>query len=242
MKIYLGFLLCLLATFLFAQDTIYFDKNRVRIEDAGMAAYYQVTEDNVNGENSRVVRLFDMSGQIRLEKNMRKSHPATKRQGKPPVPETNDTQKMPNEGIFVLDGEVFTWWENGQLRRHDIFEKHEFVEGTCWDEQGDETEHYPFLTQPSFPGGMEKLMEFLSSHLRYPARARSRGITGTVFVNFIVERDGSISGARVFSNTHRLLNGEALRVVESMPVWEPGFEDDFPIRVSFNLPLRFLLN
>jgi len=63
-----------------------------------------------------------------------------------------------------------------------------------------------------------------------------------VFVNFIVERDGSISGARVFSNSHRLLNKEALRVVESMPDWELGFEDDFPIRVTFNLPIRFLLN
>jgi len=242
MKIYLGFLLCLPALYVFAQDTIYLDKNRVRVENAAMATYYQVTEDNVKGENTRVVRIYDVSGQIRLKKNMKKSHPARKSPGKPSVPETTDTQQNQNEGFFVLDGEIFTWWENGQLRRHDIFEQHEFIEGQCWDEHGNETDHYPFLTQPSFPGGMEKLMEFLNSNLRYPPRARSRSITGIVFVNFIVERDGSISGARVISNSHRLLNREALRVVESMPDWESGFEDDFPIRVSFNLPLRFLLN
>jgi protein TonB len=242
MKIYLGFLLCMLAAFLFAQDTTYLDQNRVRIEDAALAHYYQVTENNVKGENTRLVRIYDMSGQIRLKKNMKKPGPDKKTEKRPLVRETINYEKMYDRDLFVLDGEVFTWWKNGQLRRHDIFEQYELIEGQCWDEQGNETEHYPFLIQPSFPGGIDKLMAFLNRNLRYPPRARSRSITGTVFVNFIVERDGSISEARVVSNTHRLLNNEALRVVESMPDWEPGFEDDFPIRVSFNLPIRFLLN
>ena len=242
MKKTIAFLLCLPALYVFAQDTIYLDQNRVRIEDASLAQYYQVTEDNVKGENTRVVRIYDMAGKIRLKKNMKKPDLDKKRGEKPLIPETIYNERMYDRDLFVLDGEVFTWWENGQLRRHDIFEQHEFNTGQCWDEQGNETEHYPFLTQPSFQGGMEKLMEFLNSNLRYPPRARSRSITGTVFVNFIVERDGSVSGAKVISNSHRLLNKEALRVVESMPEWEPGFEDDFPIRVSFNLPLRFLLN
>jgi len=242
MKMVFSILLCLATNILVGQDTIFLDQHRMKIFDIALAEYYQVTEDDVKGENTRLVRLYDRSGQIRMEKNMKKSFPDKKRLAKPSVPETIDIEKMNDKDFFVLDGEVFTWWENGQLRRHDIFEQHDFIEGKCWDEQGKEKEHYPYLTQPSFLGGMEKRMDFLVNNLRYPGRARNRGITGTVFVNFIVERDGSISEARVISNSHRLLNVEALRVVESMPDWEPGFEDGFPVRVAFTLPLRFLLN
>lgn len=93
--------------------------------------------------------------------------------------------------------------------------------------------------QPEFPGGMNQLYEYLKRNVKYPKYAKENGIQGRVFVNFIVEGDGSITNAKVLRGVHPSLNSEALRVVNNMPKWKPGLQKGNPIRVSFNLPIKF---
>jgi periplasmic protein TonB len=96
--------------------------------------------------------------------------------------------------------------------------------------------------QPSFPGGDEARMRFLQENLRYPTMAREAGIQGTVFVTFVVERDGSVTDVRVLRGIGGGLDEEAVRVVRMMPRWNPGRQRGQAVRVQFNMPIRFVLN
>ena len=75
---------------------------------------------------------------------------------------------------------------------------------------------------PEYPGGMEKLMEFLRTSVKYPVQAQKSKIEGRSVIGFIVEEDGSISNVSVTKGSHPLLDSEAIRVVKAMPKWNPG--------------------
>ena len=92
---------------------------------------------------------------------------------------------------------------------------------------------------PSFPGGPAELMNWLSSHIQYPAIARESCIQGTVIVAFIVEPDGSVSNAKLVRSVDPYIDQEALRVVRQMPKWNPGKRAGIPVRVRYCLPIKF---
>ena len=96
--------------------------------------------------------------------------------------------------------------------------------------------------QPMFPGGMQELMKFLQTNIRYPKEAQARGLQGRVVVQFVVNKDGSICEENVVKSVDPQLDAEALRVVRSMPNWTPGKQRGEAVRVRFTLPVTFRLN
>lgn len=94
---------------------------------------------------------------------------------------------------------------------------------------------------PSFPGGQGALNEYLSKTIRYPVAAEENGIQGRVIVQFVVEKDGSISDVRVVRSVDPSLDKEAVRVAKSMPRWIPGKQNGSAVRVKFTLPVSFRL-
>lgn len=94
---------------------------------------------------------------------------------------------------------------------------------------------------PEFEGGAAKLFEYLTRNLKYPVLAKSTGIQGKVFVQFVVDKKGKIKDAKVIQGINTLLDKEALRVVESMPDWTPGRQHGKPVSVIYNLPISFKL-
>ena len=92
--------------------------------------------------------------------------------------------------------------------------------------------------KPSFKGNVN---QWLSSHLQYPAVASENGIQGRVIVKFVVGRDGSVSQAQIARGVDPALDREALRVVNSMPRWNPGMNNGQPANVWFTLPITFKL-
>jgi protein TonB len=96
-------------------------------------------------------------------------------------------------------------------------------------------------SMPSFPGGHAELMKYLSSNLKYPVYAREMGISGKVFLTFVVEKDGSVTEIQVLRGIGGGCDEEAIRVVKSMPKWKPGMQRNVPVRVRFNLPVKFTL-
>lgn len=97
--------------------------------------------------------------------------------------------------------------------------------------------------QPSFPGGQEALMKYLNSNIRYPTIAAENGIQGRVVCQFTVRRDGSIGDIKVLRKAeHPSLDREAVRVIESMPAWEPGKQRGKAVNCKFTLPVVFRLN
>ena len=94
---------------------------------------------------------------------------------------------------------------------------------------------------PEFPGGDTALRNFLSNTVRYPMETAEKGIQGKVFVKFVVEADGSISNVKIERGIYPILDAEAVRVIQKMPRWSPGRQKGKPVRVSFTVPVNFIL-
>lgn len=94
---------------------------------------------------------------------------------------------------------------------------------------------------PDFPGGEEALYKFLAGNITYPQSAKESGIQGRVYVTFVVERDGSINDVRVLRGIGGGCDEEAIRVIKAMPKWIPGKQRAKPVRVQYNLPVKFSL-
>ncbi|MCB9188675.1 MAG: energy transducer TonB [Flavobacteriales bacterium] len=95
---------------------------------------------------------------------------------------------------------------------------------------------------PEFPGGIEALYEYLADNIKYPQMCVDNNVQGKAYIRFTVEKDGSISNLEVIKSAHKLLDKEAVRVVGSMPKWKPGKQLNKVVRVSYTLPINFILN
>lgn len=94
---------------------------------------------------------------------------------------------------------------------------------------------------PEFPGGMDSLYAFLGANIHYPAEAKKDSIEGLVFVQFVVEKDGSIYNIRVLRDIGGGCGEEVVRVMNMMPKWQPAKQRGTPVRCQFNLPVKFSL-
>lgn len=94
---------------------------------------------------------------------------------------------------------------------------------------------------PEFPGGQNALNKYLSENIKYPQMAKESGIQGRVFVTFVVEKDGRVTDVRILRGIGGGCDEEAIRVVQNMPRWTPGKQRGKPVRVQFNLPVKFTL-
>ncbi|MFD2162793.1 energy transducer TonB [Paradesertivirga mongoliensis] len=94
---------------------------------------------------------------------------------------------------------------------------------------------------PEFPGGMEAFAKFLQRNLKYPVRAAEAGVSGKVFVSFIVERDGQLTDIKVLRGIGYGCDEEAARVLKKSPAWKPGIQNDRKVRVQYTIPLSFQL-
>jgi TonB family protein len=95
---------------------------------------------------------------------------------------------------------------------------------------------------PSFPGGDEARINYILENIRYPEEARKKGIQGRVFVTFVVEANGAVTNVKILRGIGGGCDEEAIRIVEAMPVWEPGIQRGKPVRVQFNMPIHFALS
>lgn len=94
---------------------------------------------------------------------------------------------------------------------------------------------------PTYPGGESEMYAYLKDNMEYPELAKDAGIQGIVFVSFVIEQDGSIDDVKVLRGIGGGCDEEAIRVVENMPHWNPGKQRAKPVRVQFNMPIRFVL-
>lgn len=95
---------------------------------------------------------------------------------------------------------------------------------------------------PQFPGGAEAMERFISEHIKYPPTAKEKRIQGKVYVQFIVEKDGSLTDIKIRRGAHQLLDDEAIRVIKLMPKWKPGSMRGKIVRVRYTIPITFALS
>ncbi len=165
--------------------------------------------------------------------------PITRPEQPPPPPPPEPSQELiivdddvDIEEEFTIDVEATATTEIQEFTP-DVVEEEEVEEDVIFTVVED---------QPQFPGGEEARRRYLEENLRYPTMAREAGIQGTVFLTFVVEPDGSISDVRVLRGIGGGCDEAAVRAVKNMPRWEPGRQRGQPVRVQFNMPVRFILN
>lgn len=94
---------------------------------------------------------------------------------------------------------------------------------------------------PEFPGGVQGLMQYISSNLKYPAAAQKAGVQGKVIVSMIVDKEGNITDPKIIKGITPLLDAEAIRIISDMPQWKPGTDKGEKVNVQYTIPLVFKL-
>ena len=95
---------------------------------------------------------------------------------------------------------------------------------------------------PEFPGGMDQMAKYLSENIKYPEEAKDKGISGRVYIEFVIEKDGAVSNVKVMKSIGGGCDEEGVRVVKAMPKWKPGMQKGKPVRVHYVLPIFFKLD
>ena len=107
----------------------------------------------------------------------------------------------------------------------------------------DETPVTFFMVEkmPVFTGGYKALLSYIASNIRYPVVCAELGVSGKVYVSFVVNEFGQVVDVKVLRSPDANLSKEALRVVNNMPQWTPGFQRDKAVRVAYTIPVNFVL-
>ena len=156
----------------------------------------------------------------------------------PPAPKPQVTQIQIVEDDVEVEDEIDI---NAEVDQDEVIEEYEFVP-EIEEEEIVEAEIFKVVEEmPEFPGGAAKMMEDIQKNIKYPMMARESDIQGRVFVNFVVEPDGSITNVTVMRGIGGGCDEEALRVVQSMPNWKPGKQRGSAVRCSFTVPIIFKL-
>jgi protein TonB len=162
----------------------------------------------------------------------------TKQEQKPQpveVPKQTTQIQVVEDDVEVEDIEI-----NADVDQNEVIE--EYVAPEIEEEEIQEAEIFTIVEEmPEFPGGTQKLADYLAKNIKYPQMARESGIQGRVFISFVVEPDGSVSNVNVMRSLGGGCDEEAVRVVKSMPKWKAGKQRGKPVRVSYILPVNFKL-
>ena len=151
------------------------------------------------------------------------------------VPKQTTQLEIVQDDVEVEDIEI-----NAEVDQTEVIE--EYVPVEVEEEEVVEQEIFQIVEEmPAYPGGDQKLMEFIAKGIKYPQIARETGIQGRVFVGFVVEPDGSVSNVKLLRGIGGGCDEEAMRVVKSMPKWKPGKQRGKAVRVSYMLPVNFKL-
>ena len=151
------------------------------------------------------------------------------------VPKQTTQLEIVQDDVEVEDIEI-----NADVDQNEVIE--EYVPVEVEEEDVQEQEIFQIVEEmPAYPGGDQKLMEYVAKNIKYPQIARETGIQGRVFVGFVVEPDGSVSNVKVLRGIGGGCDEEAMRVVKNMPKWKPGKQRGKAVRVSYMLPVNFKL-
>lgn len=243
-------------------DTTFFDRNEKELNVKDSAAYYRLVFKEVDLykiEERYINHQLQMTGTCTSIKPEVKEglfiwyaeegnkiretfYVNNKEQGK-------SLKYHPDGSVFLEEnfqegkrhGELKKYYPNGQIRRLEQYENDEMKKGKCFDSNGKKVKYFPMEQMPEFKGGLDALYKYISKNVMYPTHLREKGIHGKVIVKFVVWKDGTIKNVEISKGHHPDLNEEAMRVVRSMPNWEPGRQEGEPVNVYFHLPISFNL-
>lgn len=225
----------------FAQDTVWFDKQFRRVDkrlaDSFEArkwqpdsACFEISEFSLKKGIQLKYQVVDTLGKVKNGYYVSYFEDGTK------------SYQM-NYRENKKEGTLYGYWPNGLIRRVDIYRQDSLISGTCYGQKGQDTAYFPYMIYPKFKNGkIEEFTAFLQQNLKYPAKARRKGIEGKIYVNLVVEKDGSLSNVVVQNKGNSMLENEALRVVKlSSGQWQAAIMEGEKVRMLYTVPINFKL-
>ena len=149
------------------------------------------------------------------------------------TPATTDMLQNAIAGPLTIDG------EGDDLPVIDITDGTGEGTGAPVEVAGPPAEFLVVEEMPEFPGGQAAMLKFIGKHLRYPASAQAKGISGSVYVTFVISPDGQVTKVEVIKGIDTACDLEAARVISKMPAWKPGRQSGRNVPVRYSLPIRF---
>ena len=157
----------------------------------------------------------------------------------PPAPKPQATQIQVVEDDVEVEDEIDI---NAEVSQEEIIEEYVYEAPEIEEEEIVEAEIFTVVEQmPEFPGGAAEMTRFIQKNIKYPMMARESDIQGRVYINFVVEPDGSVSNVTVMRGIGGGCDEEAVRIVNMMPKWNPGKQRGVAVRCSFTVPIVFRL-
>ncbi|MCK5638066.1 MAG: energy transducer TonB [Flavobacteriaceae bacterium] len=239
MKLVFVLIFFILAINGYSQDTIYLDKKYKKIDQKELAKYYRIVIQDTDHGKKVAEQTFNLNGKIKIERIYSNYYKKNKSLEKNTIWYENGQIHI--EGNYTKkkkDGYFYSFWENGKLKRKDLYKKGNLVEGKCWNIEGDEVEYYDFEIQPEFPGGREALVLYLKESINYvniPSSSKGQKIK----ISFYIDTDGSIVDVNLIKGADSITDNEAKKIIQNMPKWKPAIQDGKRVKVKRTLPLSF---
>ncbi len=185
----------------------------------------------------------DSLGQIQMQEVEEEIIPITREQEvqpppPPPPPQVVEVLNIVDDDVEIED-ELFI---DTEVTADMVIDVAPVISTQRQEEEEEDTQVF-FIVEdmPEFPGGELALRQFIANAIKYPVIAQENGIQGRVYVTFVVNTDGSVADARIARGVDPSLDKEALRVVNTLPKWKPGQQRGKPVRVSYTVPINFVL-
>jgi len=155
----------------------------------------------------------------------------------PPPPQVTEILNIVEDDVEIEEELEIEDMEADEQMEVEIVEVVEEVE-----EEDEIFNFYVLEDKPTFPlGGEAGLLKWIAENTKYPEIAKENGISGRVFVGFVIDKQGKVTDVNVLRGVDPYLDKEAVRVVKSMPNWKPGKQRGKPVKVQFQVPINFKL-
>lgn len=132
-----------------------------------------------------------------------------------------------------------TYWENGQIKRMDIFNDGKLIDGLCYDNTGKEVPHFDYEIFPQYPGGDNALLSTIYNNLKTPQFIRDKGLTIRIVSSFTIDEKGNIFNIEIVQGYNKEVENEVKRVILLLKQFKPAYQDGVPIKFKFTLPITF---
>jgi len=246
-KVLLSLFVIFLSFNVFSQDTLiqYFDKYDKKVKKKAKADYYKKIVHK--SDSIWYVEQYNAGDTILFSATYKTKNFETKNGYYKKYYSNGTTQEEGNYLDNERNGDWFFYHKNSKISKKGIFEKGKWKEiPLCYDENGNETEGVFYSNvlsvKPEFPGGDNEMLRFISKNTKYPFSAKENNIFGTVFISFIIEKNGKLSNIEIARSRSSELDEECLRVVNLFPDFKLGEINGVPVKVKYIVPIKFMLN
>lgn len=229
----------MLPIYIYAQDTIYYNKQKEEVRDNGKADTYCVEYTPQDGKKYAIQqKCFYKSGNIKTEKYF-KDLKKKKMEGAFIYYFENGNKKM--ESYYSkgkLEGVFSTFWEDGSLKRSDKYKRGKFKSGKVWDENGKEEDYYEYEIHAKFPGGKAAFQKYLKKNIRFPP-GKFLNEEVRIKLRFKISPTGEVVEITILEGKYAELNAIAYQAIKNMPTWSPARQDGKYVTVKYTLPVVF---